>query len=80
MPKQITVRGVSPELGKRLQRLSKTRGESLNATVLSILKQAAGVDERRQSLARYTTWTEQDFQEFDGALRAQRVVDAELWK
>jgi hypothetical protein len=80
MSKQITVRGVTPELSRRLKRLSSTRGESLNTTVLSILQQAAGIDERRKALARYATWTKADLHSFEEALRAQRTVDAELWK
>ena len=73
--RQITVRGVSPELSRRLKRLSLTRGESLNTTVLSILQRAAGIDERRNALARYATWTKADLRSFDEALRSQRTVD-----
>jgi hypothetical protein len=78
--KQITVRGVTPELSRRLQRLSKARRESLNTTMLSILRRAVGVKERRQALARYATWTSEDLREFEEALRAQRVIDGALWK
>ena len=80
MAKQITVRNVSPELGRRLHRLSRERGESLNATVLRILEEAAGLDARRRALARYTTWTSEDLCEFESALRAQREIDERLWK
>jgi len=38
-------------------------------TVLEILESAVGVAERRQRLARYTTWTA----EFNAALAAQRL-------
>jgi hypothetical protein len=78
--RQITVRGITPELGRRLKRMSEAKNESLNTTVLGILRRAAGVEERRQALARYATWTDEDLREFEGALRAQRVIDAELWK
>jgi hypothetical protein len=80
MATQITVRNVSPELGRRLHRLSRERGESLNATVLRILAEAVGVDGRRRALERYATWTSEDLEEFEGALRAQREVDERLWK
>jgi hypothetical protein len=34
---------------------------------------------RRARLQRYTTWTEEDLQEFQSGLAAQRVVDSKLW-
>lgn len=78
--KQLTVRGVTPELADALERISEARGESVNATVLHILKQALGINERRTQLERYATWNEQDAKEFDDALRAQRVVDEGQWE
>ena len=71
---------VDPELSKRLRAISAERRESLNATVLHILRAAVGLDERRERLQRYTTWNESDVEEFDAALAAQRVVDERYWK
>jgi plasmid stability protein len=81
MAKQINVRGVPTELSRRIGQRAEDRGISVNATVLDILKAAVGLDQsaRRSGLQRYTTWTEQDLQEFEAALTAQRVVDAKLW-
>lgn len=79
-PKQITIRHPSPELARRLKAVAEARGESLNATILSLLSEAVGVDERRRRLARYATWTQEDLAEFEGALREQRTIDEELWK
>jgi plasmid stability protein len=80
MSKQLTIRGVSDEVGRRLEILSRSRGQSLNATVLEILESAVGVDERRQRLARYATWTQKDLEEFNEALAAQRTLDDPLWR
>jgi hypothetical protein len=52
MAGQITIRGVSEELARRLARLSRERGESMNSTALSILEDALGIDARRKRLAR----------------------------
>jgi len=75
MAKQLTIRGVSDEVGQRLETLSRARGQSLNATVLGILESAVGVDERRRRLARYATWTQEDLKEFNEALASQRPVE-----
>lgn len=80
MPKQLTIRGLPDEVGKRLQRLSRARQRSLNATVVKILEEAVGVEGRRRRLARYATWTEEDLAEFEKALADQRTIDEELWR
>ena len=80
MNRQLTIRGVSEEVGRRLEGLSRSRGLSLNATVLEILESAVGVAKRRQRLARYTTWTPEDLEEFNEALAAQRIIDDPLWR
>ena len=72
---QITLRNVDPELSQRLRAISTERGESLNSTVLRLLKDAVGLDARRERLRRYVTWTADDLSEFTDALRTQRVVD-----
>jgi hypothetical protein len=78
--KQLTIRGVSRELGRRLEQLSAERNQSVNATVLQLLERAVGLDRRRDRFRRYSTWTEQDRREFDEALQLQRQVDDGLWK
>lgn len=78
--RQITIRHPSPELTRRLKALAGARGESLNATILRLLGEAVGIEERRERLQRWATWTESDAAEFDEALRAQRVVDAAIWR
>ncbi len=80
MTKQLTIRGVSEEVGSRLENLSRTKGQSVNATVLEILGSAVGFKERRRRLERYATWTEEDLAEFEEALAAQRQIDDELWR
>jgi plasmid stability protein len=80
MSRQLTIRGVSDEVGQRLESLSRSRGLSLNATVLEILESAVGADERRRRLARYATWTQEDLKEFNEALASQRTLDDPLWR
>jgi hypothetical protein len=80
MSRQLTIRGVSEEIGQRLERLSRERGQSLNATVLAILGSAVGVNERRQRLTRYATWTAAEAEEFNETLAVQRTTDDPLWR
>jgi plasmid stability protein len=80
MATQITVRNVPEELARRLAKLAETSGRSINATVLELLERATGLDERRVRLARYTTWSKEDVEDFERSLRAQRTIDRELWE
>ena len=80
MPKQLTVRGVPDEVGKRLEGLSRAKGQSVNRTVLEILESAVGGDERRRRLERYATWSRADLAEFEATVAAQRRIDDELWR
>ena len=79
MANQLTIRGVSEQVGRRLKTLGRERGKSVNALVLEILEAAVGVRERRRRLDRYATWSSDDQAGFAEALEAQRVIDEELW-
>lgn len=80
MPSQITLRNVDAELSRRLRAVSAKRGESLNSTVLALLRDAVGIDPRRARLRRYATWTQKDLDEFSVALRSQKGVNEGDWK
>lgn len=80
MASQLTIRGVSPELSRRLTRLGKDQGRSVNATALAILERAVGLEGRRERLARYMTWSADDAREIDAAIKEQRVIDDAQWR
>ncbi|MDE2905254.1 MAG: hypothetical protein F4X11_12410 [Acidobacteria bacterium] len=77
---QLTLRNVDPELSRRLRAISEERGDSVNSTVLRLLRDAVGLNARRERLRRYAGWTADDLEEFDAALRTQRVIDARSWE
>ena len=79
MPRQLTIRNVPDEVGKRLDRLSRDRGESLNTVVLDILTETVGVDARSARLTRYATWTSDDAAAFDAALSSRLVLDTSAY-
>jgi len=79
MAKQLTIRGLPDEIGRRLQMISRETRQSCNATVVAILSSAVGYEERRRRLHRYATWTEADRIEFESALSRQRAVDDADW-
>jgi len=80
MSKQLTVRGVPDEVGRRLDSLSRERGKSVNSTVVEILEEAVGVGRRRTRLGRYATWSAEELAEFEGNLALHRQIDDDLWR
>ena len=76
---QLTIRGVSDDLGRRLARVSRERKQSVNALAIEILEHAMGTSARRRRLRRYATWSTEEAAAFDAALADQRVIDDELW-
>jgi plasmid stability protein len=79
MSRQLTIRGVPDDVAESLERLSRARGTSVNATVKELLAEAVATDARRRRLERAATWTEGDLEEFDAALASQRTIDHALW-
>lgn len=80
MPKQLTIRGVPREVALRLESISRARRQSVNATVLQILQDAVGTQQRKQRLEKYATWTYEDLAEFQKILSDQRRIDDDLWR
>ena len=76
---QITLRNIDAALSRRLRAISEERGESLNRTVLALLRDAVDLETRRTRLRRYVTWTPSDLNEFTATLHSQRVVDRRYW-
>lgn len=78
----MTVRHVSKELARALDREKRRRRTSLNQTVLGLLEQGLGVSAPRSNgLARLAgTWTEDEHRRFGEAIAPLDRPDAELWR
>lgn len=68
---QLTIRTDDPELHDRLKALAAERGVSLNSLVVELLARAVDVDARKRRLRRYATWTEEDLEVFESAVRRE---------
>lgn len=82
--RNISIRGIPPDLAKALNKEKERRGQSLNRTVRELLRRALGLGPDSQydnGLATHAgTWSEQDLEEFERAVEAFGQVDEELWK
>jgi len=82
--KQITIRNVSPKLGKALKSEQQRRGSSLNQTVIDILESSLGINSNGpfdNGLNKFAgTWDEEEFKEFEQNTRKFEMIDKEIWE
>ena len=50
--RQITLRGMDPEVERKIRRMAKTTGKSLNRVILDMLHQYTGLNKKNKNLAR----------------------------
>lgn len=80
--KTLTVRKIPPELGSALDAEKSRRGQSLNQTVIDLLRQSLGVGTRRSNgLARFAgVWSEEEYREFKEATKQFEEIDEDMWR
>ncbi len=82
--KQLTVRNVSPEIAKALEQEKQRRGQSLNQTVLELLRQVLGLAPQSRydnGLGRLAgTWGEEELKKFEESMAVFEQVDEEIWR
>ena len=85
--KTVTVRQIPPTLARVIDQRARRTRSSVNKAVLGLLEEAAGLATRKTEPVRHHdldalagVWTRDEAKQFDRALRAQRPVDADLWR
>ena len=82
--RQITVRGIPEDLQREIQSRARAHGESLNKSVIRLLKQAVGLDrpekKKRDLSALAGTWGSREATEFERNVRVFEAIDEDLWK
>lgn len=87
--KQITVRGLPPEVEKVIKKEAQRKGLSLNKAFVSVLEKAAtgkkGMKKKGKILYHdldplFGIWNEEESAEFQKSLDFQRKIDEGLWK
>jgi len=82
----MTLRGLNEEEAQRLREEARRQEISLNALLLRLVREGAGLakrprlSRRRDLDALAGTWTEEDADAFTKALEDTERVDPEMWK
>ena len=82
--RQITVRGIPEDLQREIQSRARANGESLNKSVIRLLKQAVGLDRPEKKKRDLSTlagkWESGEAAEFERNVRVFEAIDEDLWK
>jgi hypothetical protein len=83
---QITVRGIAPEVEKRIRREAKVTGKSLNKVMLELIGGYAAPGKLRKKPAGASLaglaggWSEKEAREFEESVRVFEEIDGAMWK
>ena len=82
--KHLTVRGLPSDVAAELDRVRRRSGQSLNGTVIGLLRRALGlgtIPKEGNGLKRLAgTWSEVELKEFEKLTASFEKVDPELWR
>jgi hypothetical protein len=86
--RQLTLRGFDPELERRIQKVARDEGISLNQAVLRLLRKGAGLDTVKEDDDvvgaalddLIGTWSDEEAEEFDRAVSDFDAIDEEMWR
>ncbi len=80
----LTVRNIPQDVATALNAEKHRRHQSLNQTVIELLRQCLGVGPgrtRSNGLARLAgNWTHEELEQFEAAIAATEEIDEELWQ
>ena len=79
---QTTIRGIPEDLERALRERARRSGESLNRTMVRLLREAVGLSppRKRDLSALAGTWSQEEADVFDRQFRCSEQIDAELWR
>lgn len=77
---RFTIYNLDADLLRRLRAIGAERRESLNTTAVRHLREAVGIDERRERLNRYVVWGAAVLNESIAEIHRQRTIDERGWR
>jgi DNA-binding ferritin-like protein (Dps family) len=82
----ITLRNLPPRVAKAIREKARKERLSMNKTVIKLLEEATGATPEAKRVVHHDldrffgTWTKEEADAFDEALREQRQIEPEMWK
>jgi len=82
---QITIRGLDPEVERRIRHIAQESGKSLNRVIQDMMYKATGLNSKAKKPAADSLralaggWSEKDALEFYESIKSCEQIDAEMW-
>ena len=84
--KTISIRGIDPELAKKLKQAASEQSKSLNQLLLDILRNNFGIQKEKKYTKIFNdlddlfgSWSEEEFKTIQEKINHDRKIDKELW-
>ena len=82
----ITLRNLPPQVARAIREKARKERLSMNKAVIRLLEEATGATREAHKVVHHDldgffgTWTREEADAFDQALREQRQIEPEMWK
>lgn len=83
---QITIRGIDPAIERKIRKLAKQSGKSLNHVILDMVYECTGLSKRNKKPAANSLgklaggWSENEASQFLESIKSCEQIDQEMWK
>lgn len=85
--KAITIRGVEPDVAKKLKITASEQNKSVNQLVIEFIKKNLGIEKEKKYSREYTdldglfgTWDNDEYTAIQNKTNHERQIDQELWQ
>jgi predicted HAD superfamily phosphohydrolase len=84
--KAVTIRGIEPEVSKKLKLTAAKQGKSVNQLTIEIIKESLGFRKEKKFSREYDDlddlfgrWSEAEFKKISSKITKERQIDQNLW-
>ena len=83
--RQITIRGMDPEVERTIRRMAKTTGKSLNRVIWDMIHQHSGLGKKIKNPPAASLrelaggWSDEEAAEFLDSIKSCEQIDEEMW-
>ena len=84
--KAVTIRGIEPEVSKKLKLTAAKQGKSVNQLTIEIIKESLGFRKEKKFSREYDDlddlfgrWSKAEFKKISSKITKERQIDQNLW-
>ena len=85
--KAITIRGVEPDVAKKLKLTASEQNKSINQLVIELIKKSLGIEKEKIYTREYNdldnlfgSWDDNEYSAIQNKINQERQIDQEIWK